>query len=68
VETLDVAATPVAIVPPRTLNLGAIAVGPSPEPDVGRWPGWMRLAFLVGASAGLWAGLGWVALRILKLG
>ena len=29
---------------------------------------WARLAILIGGSAALWAGLGWVALRILKMG
>jgi hypothetical protein len=67
VETLDVAATPVAVVTTRTRNLGAMSAS-SPEPDVGRWPGWARLAILIGGSAALWAGLGWVALAILKLG
>ena len=33
-----------------------------------RWPVWSRLAILLGGSAVLWAGLGWVAFQILKLG
>jgi hypothetical protein len=33
-----------------------------------RWPVWSRLAILIGGSAVLWAGLGWVAFQILKLG
>jgi hypothetical protein len=29
-----------------------------PEPEVGLWPGWARVAFLVVASAGLWVVVG----------
>jgi hypothetical protein len=40
----------------------------SREPIGGRWPAWARLAILIGGSAALWAGLGWIALRVLELG
>jgi len=34
-----------------------------------RWSaGWTRLAILIGGSVALWAGLAWLAFRILKLG
>jgi hypothetical protein len=68
VETLDVAATSVAVAPPLSRDRRVMAATPSHEPDVGRWPVWARLAILIGGSAALWAGLGWVALRILKMG
>jgi len=68
VETLDVAVTQVVAGLSRSRTLNAVAVAPSAEPAVERWPGWMRLAILIGGSAALWAGLGWVAFRILKLG
>jgi hypothetical protein len=68
VETLDVAATPVATVPSRTRVLGSKAAAASHEAAVGRWPGWARLALLVGGSAILWGVLAWVALLVLKLG
>ncbi len=51
-----------------SLDLGKAAAAPQKELQVGRWPGWSRMAILVGASAILWAGLGWVAFRVLKLG
>jgi hypothetical protein len=63
-----VAATPVVAAPSVSLDLGAVAAAPSREPQVGRWPGWGRLAVLLGGSAILWAGLGWLAFRVLKLG
>jgi hypothetical protein len=67
VETLDVAVTGVAAAPSRTRDQGAKAIAPSHEPAVGRWPGWTRLAILLGGSAALWAGLAWVAVLVLKL-
>jgi hypothetical protein len=63
-----VAATPAVAAPSVSLDLGAVAAAPSHELRVGRWPGWSRLAILIGGSAILWAGLGWVAFRVLKLG
>jgi hypothetical protein len=63
----QVAATRAVARPPSSLDLAAVALAPSREPAVGRWPGWMRLAILIGGSAALWIGLGWIALRILKL-
>ncbi len=56
-----------AVARPASLDL-AVAPAPSDEPAVVRWPGWARLAVLIGGAAGLWAGLGWIALRVLKLG
>jgi hypothetical protein len=41
---------------------------PAHDAAVGRWPGWARLAVLVGGSAILWAVLAWVALLVMKLG
>jgi hypothetical protein len=67
VET-HAAATPVVAVSSMPLDLGAIAAAPSQKLQVGRWPGWSRLALLIGGSAILWTGLGWVALQVLKLG
>lgn len=58
------AATPIVVAPAVSL----IAAAPSRELQVGRWPVWSRLAILIGGSAVLWAGLGWVAFQILKLG
>jgi len=63
-----VAATQAVAASPVSLDLGAVAVAPSHEPQVRRWPGWSRMAILVGGSAILWAGLGWLAFRVLKLG
>ena len=28
--------------------------GPIAEPEVRKWPGWLRVAFLLGAAAGAW--------------
>src|SRR6185312_6232161 len=67
VETLDVAATPVVVVPSRSRDLGATVAAPSHEPDIARWPGWIRLAILIGGSAVLWGVLAWVAFQILAL-
>jgi hypothetical protein len=72
VKTLEVAAADIAARPssPRdlALDLGAVAPAPAAEPQVARWPGAVRLLILVGGAAGLWIGLGWIALRVLKLG
>jgi hypothetical protein len=62
-----VAARPAVAAPSISLDLGAAAAAPSQELQVGRWPGWTRLAILIGGSAILWAGLGWLAFRVLKL-
>jgi hypothetical protein len=62
-----VVATPVVAAFSVSLDLGAVAAAPSQEPAVGRWPGWARLTVLIGGSAALWAGLAWLAFRILKL-
>jgi hypothetical protein len=67
VETLDVVATH-AVARPPSRTLRAVASAPSDEPVVERWPGWTRLAILIGGSVALWAGLAWLAFRILKLG
>jgi hypothetical protein len=67
VETLDVAATPVVAVPSRSRDLGATVAAPAHEPDVALWPAWTRLSILIGGSAVLWAGLAWVALKVLAL-
>jgi hypothetical protein len=63
-----VATRPAIAAPSVTLDLSAVAAAPSRDIEVGRWPVWSRLAILVGSSALLWAGLGWVAFRVLKLG
>ena len=63
-----ISATRVVAGPSSSIDLASPAVAPTHEPDVERWPGWARLAILIGGSAALWAGLGWVALRILKMG
>ena len=68
VDTLDVAVTHVVAGLPRSRTSNTVTIAPLDEPAVGRWPGWARLAILVGGSAALWAGLAWVAFRILKLG
>jgi hypothetical protein len=68
VETLDVVATHAVARLSRSRNRSVVAATRSDEPAVERWPGWTRLAVLIGGSAALWAGLAWVALRILKLG
>jgi len=68
VETLDVVATHVVARPSRLRTLNAVAPAPSDEPVVGRWSGCTRMAILIGGSAALWAGLAWVAFRVLKLG
>jgi hypothetical protein len=62
-----VAATPAVVAPSVSLDLGAVAA-PSQDLQIGRRPGWTRLAILLGGSAVLWAGLGWLAFRVLKLG
>jgi hypothetical protein len=67
VETLDVAATPVVVVPSRSRELVATTAAPAYEPEVVRWPAWTRLAILIGGSAVLWAGLGWVGYQVLAL-
>ena len=67
-ETLDIAATDVAVTPMPVLDLSAVAVAPPHEPAVDRWPGWVRLTHLLGGAAGLWAGIGWIAVQVLKLG
>jgi hypothetical protein len=46
---------------------GASALRGRAKPAAGVWPGWARLAILLAGSLALWAGLGWVAFRILKL-
>jgi hypothetical protein len=68
VETLDVVATHVVAGLSRSRDRGVVAAARSDEPAIERWPGWTRLAVLIGGSAALWAGLAWVAFRILKLG
>lgn len=65
-KTIDMTATS-AVARPASLDR-AVARAPSDEPEVVRWPGWARLAVLVGGAVGLWVGLGWIALRVLKLG
>ena len=60
-------ATPAAVAPSVSLGLGAV-VSASQEHEIGRWPVWSRLAILLGGSAVLWAGLGWVAFRVMQLG
>ena len=67
-ETLDVAGAQVAARRSSSLDLGAVVAAPADEPFVGRWPGWARLAVLLGGSLALWAIIGWLALRVLKLG
>ena len=67
-ETLDIAATQVAARRSSSVDLGAVVAAPADEPFVGRWPGWARLAVLIGGSAALWAVIGWLALRVLRLG
>ena len=52
--------------PPASRDARAVAAL-WPEPVVPRSPGWVRMAILLGGSLALWAGLGWVAFRILKL-
>ncbi len=66
-DTLEVAATHAAS-PSSSPNVSVLAVAPSDEPRIGRWPGWVRLAILLGSGAGLWAGIAWLAFHILKLG
>lgn len=66
-ETLDVAATPVVAMPSRSRDLGVMTAAPAHEPDVAKWPAWTRLAILIGGSAVLWAGLGWVGYQIFAL-
>ena len=63
-----VAATPVVAVSSMPLDLGVAAEAPSQELQVGLWRCGTRLAVLIGGSAVLWAGLGWVAFQVLKLG
>jgi hypothetical protein len=63
-----VAATPAIAVPSVSLDLAAVSAAPSRELELGRWPVWRRLAILIIGSALLWAGLGWVAFQVLKLG
>ena len=58
------AATRVVAGPSSPLNLAASPRGPID----GRWPGWARLAILIGGSIALWAGLGWIAMRVVNLG
>jgi hypothetical protein len=44
---------------------GAAAVEATPEPEVRKWPGWARVAFLLVAAAGSWcAVIGLVALTL----
>jgi hypothetical protein len=68
VDTLDMTATSVVARPVAPLDIGAVAPAPADEPAVTRWPGWARLVILIGGAAGLWAGIGWIAFRVLKLG
>ena len=63
-----VAATRAVAGPSSSLDLASVAIAPSHDASIGRWPGWARLAILIGGSAALWAGIGWIAFRILKLG
>ena len=60
--------TPAVAAPSVSLGLGAVVSAPSQELQAGRWPVWSRLAILLGGSAVLWAGLGWVAFRVMQLG
>jgi hypothetical protein len=67
VETFAVAATRAVAPSPSSVDLGQTAPAPSHEPEIRRWPGWARLLILIGGSAALWGGIGWTALRLLKL-
>ncbi len=62
------AATPVAIARSVSLGLGPVSSAPPQDLEAGRWPVWSRLAILLGGSAVLWAGLGWLAFRVMQLG
>ncbi len=62
------AATQVAIARSVSLGLGPVSSTPPQDLEIGRWPVWRRLAFLLGGSAILWAGLGWLAFRVMQLG
>jgi hypothetical protein len=68
VKTLDMTATDA--VAPRTpvLDLGAVAPAPNDEPTIERWPGWARVGILLGGTAALWAGIGWAAVTVFRLG
>lgn len=65
-DTFAIAATRVA----TSSSSAALGQGvfPSYEPPAGRLPLWARLAVMVGASAALWALIGWTAMfLVLKL-
>jgi hypothetical protein len=66
VETFAVAATH-AVATSSPVDLAALPAPPD-EPQIGRWPGWARLAIIVGGSAVLWGGIAWAAARVLHLG
>lgn len=65
-ETLAVAATHPVATPPSSVDI--VPCWAVDEPQVRRWPGWVRLMILASASAALWTLVGWTALRILQLG
>ena len=61
-------AADVVVAPKSVREFGAVAKAPAGEPAVGRWPGWLRVLILFGGAAGLWAGIAWIAMRVMKLG
>ena len=67
-ETLEINATNVAVTPMPVLDLSAVAIAPPHEPDIGRWPGWARVGILLGGAGALWAGIGWIAVQVFRLG
>lgn len=67
-ETLDITATKVVASSRPMLDLASVPVAPPDEPAVGRWPGWIRVTLLLGGAAALWAGIGWIAVQVVKLG
>jgi hypothetical protein len=50
-----VASAPLAMQAAITAAYIGADVGPIPEPEVRKWPGWIRVTFLLGAAAGAWA-------------
>jgi hypothetical protein len=50
------------------LDLSAVAIAPPNEPDIGHWPGWARVTILLGGAGALWAGIGWIAVQVFRLG
>ena len=65
---MEIAATEVVASPKPVLDLGAVAIAPADEPSIGRWPGWARVTILLGGAAALWAGIGWIAVQVFRLG